>query len=125
MDIVLDIGSNVWLRNEKNDQIFTFCEITDITRQGVVVKDKNDNNIYSVTHDKVFPACEEEKNFQDCCTLKHLNIATILKNLRARFDINEATPEIYTYANFFEMKKTFLTRFLNLFGKLDEILQTF
>jgi myosin-6 len=87
----------VWYKVEnnkinQNSDLFDLCKVTDITRSGITLTNVETNLQISASYVNVFPA-SDNLPVDDCCRLKALNIANILKNLKSRYD----NDNIYTY----------------------------
>ena len=87
----------VWYKVEnhkidQNSDLFELCKVTDITRSGITLTNVATNVQISAGYENVFPA-SDNLPVDDCCRLKALNMANILKNLKSRYE----NDYIYTY----------------------------
>lgn len=89
--------AQVWYKVEnhkidQNSDLFELCKVTDITRSGITLTNVATNVQISAGYENVFPA-SDNLPVDDCCRLKALNMANILKNLKSRYE----NDYIYTY----------------------------
>ncbi|KAG1714829.1 Unconventional myosin-VI [Nymphon striatum] len=73
---------------------FVLGRIIDIGEENISVKLIHENRTISAPYDRVYPAEEDDKkDVKDNCALMYLNEATLLNNIRLRYD----KDQIYTY----------------------------
>lgn len=89
----MDGGKKVWVPD--NEQGFRLGEIVDIGSNSITVQvDEPNAKAITAPYDRVFPSEKDNtRDFEDNCSLMFLNEATLLHNLKIRYQ----KDKIYTY----------------------------
>ncbi|XP_074625951.1 unconventional myosin-VI-like [Acropora palmata] len=89
----MDGGKKVWVPD--NEQGFRLGEIVDIGSDSITVQvDEPNAKAITAPYDRVFPSEKDNtRDFEDNCSLMFLNEATLLHNLKIRYQ----KDKIYTY----------------------------